>query len=62
MALGTVIPSENITATDFKFEDLIGQRFVRSEKLRKYTGSATPVEFPKETFIIDRISKKSFYL
>ena len=56
----SAIQGENITATNFKFEDLIGQRFVRRKTLEKYTGSATPVEFPKETFIIDRISEKNF--
>ena len=63
MAEGTwnsVIQGESITATNFKFDNLIGQRFVRRKTLEKYTGSATPVEFPKETFIIDRITDKNF--
>ena len=54
------IQGEALTATSFKFDNLIGQRFVRRKTLEKYTGSATPVEFPKETFIIDRITDKNF--
>lgn len=56
----SLIQGENITAAGFKFETLIGQRFIRRKTLEKYTGSATPVEFPKETFIVDRITDKTF--
>lgn len=56
----SVINGDSITATGFKFENLIGQRFRRRKTLEKYTGSASPVEFPKETFIIDRITDKTF--
>lgn len=56
----SLIQGENVTAANFQFENLIGQRFIRRKTLEKYTGSATPVEFPKETFVIDRIADKNF--
>ena len=45
---------------DFKFEDLIGQRLVRRQTLKKYlVGEAEddspPVEFPTQEYIIDRV-------
>lgn len=49
------------------FEDLIGQRITRRTTLKKYlvgetgdTGNGNaPVEFPKTTYVIDRISSKN---
>ena len=51
---------EIVNAANFKMETLIGQRVTRRRTFEKYTGSGvSPYEFPKETFIIDRISNKT---
>lgn len=59
-AWDAVVDGTNITADNFTIDSLIGQRLTRRKTFEKYTGSATPVEFPKETFIIDRIKDKNF--
>jgi len=45
---------------DFDFDDLIGGRVTVRTTLNKYLGvGATPQEFPKKVFVIDRISAKN---
>lgn len=58
--IGTVFSA--VAGTDY--ESLIGKRFTRRTTLRKYladgTGDASPpVEFPKTTYVIDRIKSKN---
>lgn len=54
------IDGEPYNAADFTIDGLIGQRFIRRRTLEKYCGSGvTAYEFPKETFIIDRVATKS---
>jgi len=59
-AWDAVVDGLSLTKDNFTIESLIGQRLIRRKTLEKYTGTATPVEFPKETFIIDRIKEKNF--
>lgn len=56
----SVWQGETIDGTNFQIEHLIGQRVTRRRTFEKYTGSGvSPFEFPKETFIIDRVSNKT---
>ncbi|OUT93513.1 MAG: hypothetical protein CBB96_07685 [Gammaproteobacteria bacterium TMED36] len=59
-AWNAVIDKTPLTAETFTIDSLIGQKLIRRKTLEKYTGSATPVEFPKESYIIDRIKEKNF--
>ena len=48
-----------ITNSNFRLDDLIGSRLVRRRTLEKYLTSNPTVEFPKDTYIIDRIATKT---
>ena len=49
----------DITSSNFTIKDLVGCRVTRRKTFEKYTGTNTVYEFPKETYIIDRISDKN---
>ena len=50
---------QDINTDNFTIDSLVGSRVVRRKTFEKYTGNATVYEFPKETYIIDRISSKN---
>tara|TARA_B100000287_G_scaffold143531_1_gene135394 strand:- start:7522 stop:8721 length:1200 start_codon:yes stop_codon:yes gene_type:complete len=59
---GAVVDSNPITATEFKLDHLIGSRLTRRRTLEKYLSSDPTVEFPIETYIIDRIENRDSLL
>lgn len=60
MANVVSLVSLDVLGSSFDFDDLVGGRVVLRTTLEKYTGAgATPHEFPKKVFVIDRISNKN---
>lgn len=55
----TEVNGEPVSSSTFKIDDLVGSRVTRRKTFEKYTGSATVYEFPRETYIIDRVSTKN---
>lgn len=56
------VNDEDVVATTFKLDDLIGSKLTRRRTLEKYlsdTGGGPPIEFPKDVYIIDRIQQKT---
>jgi lambda family phage minor tail protein L len=59
--IGTLFQTE---LGDFKNDDLIGERLIRRQTLRKYLVGGTedaspPIEFPSQEYIIDRIAEEN---
>ena len=59
--IGTLFQTE---LGDFKNDDLIGQRLVRRQTLRKYLvggleDASPPIEFPSQEYVIDRIGEEN---
>tara|TARA_R110002073_G_scaffold172348_5_gene329484 strand:- start:303 stop:1568 length:1266 start_codon:yes stop_codon:yes gene_type:complete len=59
--IGTLFQTE---LGDFKNDDLIGQRLIRRQTLRKYLvngaqDASPPIEFPSQEYIIDRIAEET---
>tara|TARA_B110000483_G_scaffold36065_1_gene44136 strand:+ start:8848 stop:9945 length:1098 start_codon:yes stop_codon:yes gene_type:complete len=59
--IGTLFQTE---LGDFKNDDLIGQRLVRRQTLRKYLvggaeDASPPIEFPSQEYVIDRIAEEN---
>ena len=59
--IGSILQSE---LGDFKNDDLIGQRLIRRQTLRKYLvggdqDASPPIEFPTQEYIIDRIGAEN---
>ena len=59
--IGSILQAE---LGDFKNDDLIGQRLIRRQTLRKYLAggaqdASPPIEFPTQEYIIDRIGAEN---
>lgn len=49
----------DLSATNFRIDDLVGAKLTRRRTLEKYLTSNPLVEFRKDTYIIDRIEEKN---